>query len=225
MMLCCKSFSTSQGLNLALITGTTRSEGPPLPILGPRVASFITNVLEDRGNTVTVIDPNDLQLLQKPHFCYAKSQVPPKLEAIYTILNDADGYVCVTPEYNHAPSPAILNVLNHFGSSAFSFKPSAIVSYSAGQWGGTRAAIGLRPVLSELGCLPVSAMVHIPHAQDVLDDDGTPTEDPQKWQQYCDRSFSQLEWWATAAKRHRTQVDPFGESPSFRKSPIERNAP
>jgi chromate reductase len=218
MMLCCKTFSTSQGLNLALITGTTRTEGPPLPILGLRVASFITNILEERGNTVTVIDPNDLPRLQKIHFCYAKSQVPPKLEANYIILNDADGYVCVTPEYNHAPSPAIMNVLNHFGSSAFSFKPSATISYSA-------AAIGLRPVLSELGCLPVSAMVHIPHAQDVLDDDGTPTEDPQKWQQYCDRCFSQLDWWATAAKRHRTQVDPFDESPSLRKSPTERNAP
>ena len=36
--------------------------------------------------------------------------------------------------------------------------------YFQGQWGGTRAAAGLRPVLSELGCLPVSAMVHVPSA-------------------------------------------------------------
>lgn len=34
------------------------------------------------------------------------------------------------------------------GSSIFSLKPSAIVSYSAGQWGGTRAAMALRPILS-----------------------------------------------------------------------------
>ena len=61
---------------------------------------------------------------------------------------------------------------NHFGSSLFSFKPSCIVSYSAGQWGGTRAAHALRPILSELGCIPVSAMIHIPCAQDVLDELG-----------------------------------------------------
>jgi len=36
----------------------------------------------------------------------------------------------VTPEYNHAPGPALLNLLDHFGSSTFSFKPSVIVSYS-----------------------------------------------------------------------------------------------
>jgi chromate reductase len=229
MLLCCRSLSTTHGLNIALITGSTRTEGPPWPILGPRVASFISDALEERGNTVTLVDPNDfnLPLLQKPHFCYAKSQVPAKLEEIHTVLQHADGYVCVTPEYNHAPSPALLNVLNHFGSSTFSFKPSAIVSYSAGQWGGTRAAIGLRPILSELGCLPVSNMIHIPHAQDVLEEDGSTstTDDPEKWRQYCDRCFSQLEWWATAAKQHRTQVDPFAKSPSFQKSPKDRNAP
>jgi chromate reductase len=34
-----------------------------------------------------------------------------------------------------------------------------IVTYSGGQWGGTRAAVALRSTLSELGCLPVSAMM------------------------------------------------------------------
>ena len=50
------------------------------------------------------------------------------------LIKAADAFVMVTPEYNHAPSPALLNTLNHFGSSLFSFKPSAIVSYSQGQW-------------------------------------------------------------------------------------------
>ena len=38
---------------------------------------------------------------------------------------------------------ALLNLLDHFGGSLFAFKPSAIVSYSAGQGGGTRAAHAL----------------------------------------------------------------------------------
>ena len=40
--------------------------------------------------------------------------------------------------------------------------------------GGTRAAAGLRPVLSELGCLPVSSMVHVPKAHQVFDEAGVP---------------------------------------------------
>ena len=39
----------------------------------------------------------------------------------------ADGYIMVSPEYNHSMSPALAHRLNHFGS------------YAAGQWGRTRA--------------------------------------------------------------------------------------
>jgi len=217
--------TTTRALHVALVSGTTRTDGPPRPILGPRVVNFITYTLEDRGHKVSTIDPNEFPLLEKPQFCYSKGQAPLFLEKTHAILNQADAYVCVTPEYNHAPSPALVNVLNHFGSSTFSFKPSAIVSYSAGQWGGTRAAIALRPILSELGCLPVSAMIHIPKAQNVLEENGMPVEDADQWKEYCHRCFSQLEWWGDAAKEHRTKVDPFDQSPSFQTSPSQRNVP
>lgn len=145
-------------LRVVVITGTTRTEGPPRPILGPRVSRFICDHVERRGDTevLQVLDPLelDLPLLRKPEFAYARSRVPPELQQIQETLAAADAYIAITPEYNHAPSPALLNLLNHFGSSTFSYKPSAIVSYSAGQWGGTRAAHALRPTLSELGCLP-----------------------------------------------------------------------
>ncbi len=226
MLTCISSFqSKCQGLKIALLSGSTRTSGPPHPILGPRVVNFITTALEDRGHDVVTLDPREFPLLEKPHFCYGKSQVPPLLAEAFEVLNEADAYVCVTPEYNHAPSPALVNVLNHFGSSTFSFKPSAIVSYSAGQWGGTRAAIALRPILSELGCLPVSAMIHLPKAQEIFAEDGRPFQDPKEWKGYCNRCFSQLEWWGAASKGHRLLVDPFEKSPSFQSSPSQRNAP
>lgn len=108
---------------------------------------------------MTLVDPLDYSLepVFKPHFAYAKSQVPDKLDALAEQIDAADGYVMVSPEYNHSMSPALCHLLNHFGSSLFSFKPSAIATYSAGQWGGARAAVGMRTFLGELGCLPVSA--------------------------------------------------------------------
>jgi chromate reductase, NAD(P)H dehydrogenase (quinone) len=243
------STSTSvEALNIALLTGTTRtSPGPPDPIDGHRVASYIKQLLEDGwGHNVTQIDPTDFPLLEKPEFCYPRSQVPAFLTKYKSILLDADAIICITPEYNHAPSPGLVNILNHFGSSVVSFKPAGIVSYSAGQWGGTRAAIGLRPILSEMGCLPVSAMIHIPYCQDVLNEDGTVKttnadtnvktdkndddhddhDDPKsRWDAYCGRCFSQVEWWATAAKEHKKVVDPFKKSKPFQGSPSQRNAP
>jgi len=117
-------------LNIAVITGTTRT-GSPYPIIGPRVASFVKEKLEERGNVVTaIINPSDFSLLEQPEFAYSRrDNVPKKLKDYKKLLLEADAYVCVTPEYNHAPSPGLVNALNHFGSSIFSFKPSAIVRY------------------------------------------------------------------------------------------------
>ena len=116
---------STHALHLAVITGSTRTSGPPT-ILGPRVNAFLLATLKTRGHSITHIDPNDFTLLDKPHFGYAPGKAPENLQRVHSILRDADGYVCVTPEYNHSPSPALLNVLNYFGSSVFSFKPSAI---------------------------------------------------------------------------------------------------
>lgn len=210
-----------------MVTGTTRTEGPPRPILGPRVAQYVVQRLEERGHKVTLMDPKQLPLLEKPEFAYSPSQKPPLLQKLRIQLTDVDAYVAITPEYNHAPSPGLVNFFNHFGSSVFSFKPSAIVSYSAGQWGGTRAALALRPILSELGCLPVSAMVHVPHAADVWDEQGhwQAGQDEDAWQTYTDRCWEQLEWWATAAKEYKQRADPWANSPPFQSSPSQRNAP
>ena len=121
----CSFSSVASGLNIALISGSTRTTGPPT-VLGPRVNSFIQTTLEERGHTITHIDPKQFTLLQKPVFGYAPGKAPQELQECQSILQQADAYVCVTPEYNHSPSPALMNVLNHFGSSTFSFKPSAI---------------------------------------------------------------------------------------------------
>lgn len=73
----------------------------------------------------------------------------------------------------------------------------------------------------------MSAMVHIPHAMNVLDEDGSvmESEDEERWIGYCDRMIHQLEFWAQAAKRQREIEDPSLGSPAFVKKPSERNAP
>ena len=73
-------------------------------------------------------------------------------------------------------------------------------------------------------------MIHLPKAQDIFTRDGQidtskNNNDPEQWSKYCGRCFSQLEWWAEAASRHKEAADPFDESPAFAKSPEQRNAP
>jgi len=217
-------------MKVLVFLGSARASSPPKPQrLGLRVSRACTDLLERHGAEVELIDPLDLAFepVFKPHFSYPKGEAPDALESLAKKIVAADAYVMVSPEYNHSISPALAHMLNHFGSSQFGFKPSAIVTYSAGQWGGARAAISLRPFLSELGCLPVSAMVHIPKAQEVFAEDGSYLEgvDGANWDKYIGRTLAQLAWWADAARVHREAQDPLEQSPVFNREPSQRNAP
>ena len=216
-------------LELLVFLGSTRDSTPPRPArLGGRVARALVAQMEKAGCKVQLIDAldHDLPGPFKPHFSYARGQAPEALNELAGQIESADGYVMVSPEYNHSMSPALAHLLNHFGSSLFSYKPSAIATYSAGQWGGARAAVTMRTFLSELGCLPVSAMIHVPKAHEVLDDDGTCLEgvDGEHWQSYFNRTLLQLAWWAEAAKRQRSEGETRRPG-ALNRNPSQRNAP
>lgn len=218
-------------MNILVFLGSARNSTPPRPArLGERVTRAIINSLHHYDDIqVTLVDPLDypLEPVFKPHFAYARSQVPDKLDALAEQIRAAEGYVMVSPEYNHSMRPALCHLLNHFGSSLFSFKPSAIATYSAGQWGGARAAVGMRTFLGELGCLPVSAMIHVPHAQTLLSEDGefSDSEQQEHWQGYFSRTLNQLLWWAEAASAQQIVQPSDAISKAFTRSPAQRNAP
>ena len=219
-------------MKFLVFLGTIRDSTPPRPArLGLRVARASLDCLQSRysEHEFELIDALDYppEPVFKPHFAYAKSNVPPALSELADKIEQANGYIMVSPEYNHSMSPALAHLLNHFGSSLYSYKPSAIVTYSAGQWGGMRAAVGMRTFLSELGCLPVSAMVHIPNAEQVFNEAGAveTNEDSDRWFNYMGRTFCQLIWWAQATLNHRQEVDPHAQIKTFNSTPSQRNAP
>jgi len=216
-------------MKFLVFLGSERDSTPPRPArLGARVAKACARRLAETGVDVQTVDPLEIELPVpfKPHFSYGQGKAPAQLEDLATRIGDADGFVMVSPEYNHSMSPTLAHLLNHFGSSLFSYKPSAIVTYSAGQWGGARAAVNMRTFLAELGCLPVSAMIHVPKAQEVYDESGfyLDNADPRRWDDYVDRTLTQLRWWADAAAKQR--VSSSVQTPeAFKKDPTQRNAP
>ncbi|OUS73481.1 NADPH-dependent oxidoreductase [Pseudoalteromonas sp. A601] len=219
-------------MKFLIFLGTVRDSTPPRPArLGLRVAKSILSYLQNTysDHQFELIDPLDypLEPVFKPQFAYAKGKAPEPLNTLAEKIATADGYVMVSPEYNHSMSPALANLLNHFASSSFAYKPSAIVTYSAGQWGGMRAAVGMRTFLAELGCLSVSAMIHIPKAQEVFNEDGSvqATEDENAWMNYYSRTFNQLMWWASATNHYKDEVNPREIVGDFKTSPTQRNAP
>lgn len=216
-------------MKFLLFLGTARDSSPPRPKrLGARVAracqQFFARYYPEHD--VELVDVLDYPLndIFKPHFAFAKGRAPHELNELADKISVADGYIMVSPEYNHSMSPALSHLLNHFGSSLFSYKPSIIVTYSAGQWGGARAAVNMRTFLAELGCLPVSAMMHYPKAQEVFNEEGgyETNQNEDEWKRYLDRGVSQLIWWSEACQAQRDKAQ-LGDS--FRSDPSQRNAP
>lgn len=132
-----------------------------LEIVDPLQFPSCTNLLINNGNP-TYYATRDTTTL------------PEDLQKLIKLVEGADCFLIVTPEYNHSLPPALTAMMNQVGCSKYANKVSGCVCYSgfSSAGGGTRAAVALRPYLSELGCLPVSKQVSIPHASKVIDEEG-----------------------------------------------------
>ena len=68
------------------------------------------------------------------------------------------------------------NILDYFLEEYF-FKPSAIVSYSVGSFGGVNAAQHLRQIFAELGTPSISSSFPIPSVHKAVDESGKLTDE------------------------------------------------
>lgn len=82
---------------------------------------------------------------------------------------EADGYIMVTPEYNHGYSAVLKNALDYLYYE-WNNKPVGFVAY--GGMGGARAVEQLREVAVELQMVPIRDAVHIPAFWALLDKAG-----------------------------------------------------
>jgi NAD(P)H-dependent FMN reductase len=190
-------------LLLPVILGSVRSDRQ-----GIRAARFITRHLESRGYEAPLVDPLELQLplLDRMYKEYPKGEAPAALQRLADLFRRADGFVIVSAEYNHSIPPALTNTLDHFLEEYF-WRPSAIVCYSPGQFGGVRAAMQLRALLCELGMPSISSLLPIPKIGTVLDEEGVPQ---QSWlDQAAERFVDEFVWYAQALRRQRAEGTPY----------------
>ena len=130
---------------------------------------------------------------------YPSGQAPEALERLASQFKAADAFIIVSGEYNHSIPPALSNMLDHFLAEYF-WRPSAIVCYSAGPFGGVRAAMQLRAMLCELGTPSIPSLLPIAKVQDAFDDEGHPHD--EAYHRRADRFLGELEWYARASSRH-----------------------
>ncbi len=188
---------------LAVIYGSVRHHRQ-----GIRAARFVINKLQERGHKVDFIDAKaqDLPLLDKMYKEFGEGEAPENLANLANILKRAEGYVIVSGEYNHSVPPALKNLLDHF-QSEYLFKPSAIACYSAGIFGGVRAAVHLRAVLAELGMPSISSIFPVPNVQKAFNENGEPFE--EAYHDRIKKFLNEFDWYVDALNVARQKGKPF----------------
>lgn len=116
-------------------------------------------------------------------------------------IAEFDGYLFVTPEYNHSTSGALKNAIDFVGAEWYN-KAAGFVSY--GVFGGARAVEHLRLVLSQLQVATVSAFVGLSLQHDFENWSLKPTAAAEAG---LTPLFDQLESWSGALAGVRAASD------------------
>ncbi|MEN3607995.1 NAD(P)H-dependent oxidoreductase [Plantactinospora sp. ZYX-F-223] len=178
-------------LSLAVIVGSVRR-----PRVGRIVADWFAETARQReGLAVDLVDLAEVAL--------PLDGTPPggnPNSPISGRLASADGFVVVTPEYNHSFPAALKNAIDwHYRE--WMFKPVALVSYGAGS-GGIRAAEQLRLVFAELYAATTRNCVALTAPWSLVGRDGVLTVDAPT-RQAADTTLDELTWWASTLRSGR----------------------
>lgn len=193
----------STPLTIPVLLGSVRRDRQ-----GIRAARLMVGALQERGHEPVLVDPMELQLplLDRMYKEHEKGRAPEPLERLATLYRRADGFLVVSAEYNHGIPPALKNLLDHFLEEYF-WRPSAIACYSAGQFGGVRAAMQLRATLAELGMPSIPSLFPIPRIAAALDEQGAPLAD---WiPRALDRFLDEFAWYCRALRKERAGGTPY----------------
>jgi len=189
-------------LKIVVLFGSMRRDR-----VGIRAVRFAERELRRLGHDVAVVDARDVDLpvLDRMYKEYSPGDAPAVLERLATLYRAADGFLVVTGEYNHGLQPGLKNLLDHFLEEYF-FRPSAIVSYSSGGFGGVRAAVHLQAVLCELGMPSISSTFPISRIGDTLDEDGSARDErlPRRFGRFA----GEFLWYAEALREARRRGTP-----------------
>jgi NAD(P)H-dependent FMN reductase len=190
-------------LHIAILYGSVREARA-----GIRLVRFLDGALRRRGHITSIVDPAEyrLPLLDRMYKEYERGAAPPTLERLAELYRRVDAFAVVSGEYNNGIPPALKNLLDHFLEEYF-FRPSAIVCYSTGQFGGVRAAMQLRMTLAELGMPSIPSLLPVPRIVEAFTPDGEPT-DPN-FERRGERFFRELEWYARALRQARAGGVPY----------------
>lgn len=153
---------------LLIVVGSTRPGRVGLP-----VAEWFTARAEAHGGFEVVVADLaeiDLPLMDEPHHPRLGQYTKQHTKDWSALVESADAFVFVTPEYNHAPPAPLINAIDYLNAE-WGHKPVGFVSYG-GVSAGLRSAQMTRSVAASLKMFTLAEGVSLPMFTQFLDDEG-----------------------------------------------------
>lgn len=184
-----------QPLTIAVLAGTTRLQRKSI-----QAAQYVAEFGRQLPNVeIIFVDPVDF------HFD-GDGNDPEGKDPRYTeIVQKADAFFIVTPEYNHS-FPGSLKRMLDSELTLYNHKPVAIAGVSNGNWGGVRAVEALVPAIRETGLIVMSWDVYFPYVQNLFNDDNSiKNEFKNRYESQLSKLFDELIWFADMLKTKREE--------------------
>ncbi|MFI5240439.1 MAG: NADPH-dependent FMN reductase [Candidatus Saccharimonadia bacterium] len=183
----------NEALFIPILVGTTRSE---------RQTIHVARVVEEVGREIPEIE---VELVDPINYIFPEDGNDPSgKDPRYSALSArADGFMIVTPEYNHS-FPGSLKRMLDSELENYIHKPAGFISLSSGQWGGVRAIEALVPSVREMGMVTSFSDVNFPKVASLFDANARLTND--HYRDYVRGAFTELIWLASVMKWGRDHI-------------------
>lgn len=112
----------------------------------------------------------DLPLMTEPNHPRLRQYTQEKTWAWSRMVDAADAFAVVMPEYNFAATAPLINALDYLVQE-WAYKPVGLVTYG-GISGGLRAAQSIKPLITSLNMMPIKEAIAIQWVASHVDDDG-----------------------------------------------------
>ena len=162
------------------------------------VANFVYQTISQHPEVdAEIVSPQNLQI----NFTDEGTQAAPS--GYQEKIKQADGYIIVSPEYNHGYSASVKYMLD-MALPEYNHKPVAFVGVSKSAFGGVRMIENLVNVVRELGLIAASIDVYFSNNREEIKDGQI--VDPDKWSSRINKMLTELLWLAKTLKHGREKM-------------------
>lgn len=189
-------------VKIAIIIGSTRPGR-----FGAQPAEWLKTFADNRGDAeYELIDLAEinLPLLDEPAPPMMKQYANDHTKAWSETVAAYDGYVFVTPEYNHSVPAALKNAIDYVYYE-WNYKPVSFVSYGSAA-GGARAVEHLRAISAEMKMFDIREQVMLHNYWSDLNDKGE-YQFGEEQEKAASAMLDQLVVWSEAMKPTRDTLN------------------